>query len=354
MRTIALIKRIFIQMLREKRTLALLFVAPLFILSLMYILFNGEEVEPKIGVIGIDKSLHNQLIQSGLQLEEYTVGSDVSDLVLEEDLDGILQENQSRYELTLLNSDPTKSKSIQMRVNQVMAANAQLEIMKEIGTDWKKSPQVELNTAFIYGNQETSFFDVLSPILVGFFVFFFVFLISGIGLLKERTTGTLERLLSTPVRRGELVAAYLIGYGIFAVIQTFLVVFYSIMVLDMVLVGSIWLVIIVNLILALVALSLGTFLSAFAASEFQMMQFIPVIIVPQLFFSGIFPLDGMADWLQALAKVMPIYYAADALTGIMYKGYGVFEIGENLLVLVVFALIFILLNIAVLKRYRSL
>ena len=62
-----------------------------------------------------------------------------------------------------------------------------------------------LDTNYIYGNSETVFFDVLSPILIGFFVFFFVFLISGIGLLKERTTGTLERLMSTPIRRGEIV-----------------------------------------------------------------------------------------------------------------------------------------------------
>ena len=65
----------------------------------------------------------------------------------------------------------------------------------------------------MYGSSETVFFDVLSPILIGFFVFFFVFLISGIGLLKERTTGTLERLMSTPIRRGEIVTAYLVGYG---------------------------------------------------------------------------------------------------------------------------------------------
>ena len=81
-----------------------------------------------------------------------------------------------------------------------------------------------METNYVYGSSETVFFDVLSPILIGFFVFFFVFLISGIGLLKERTSGTLERLMATPIRRGEIVTAYLIGFGIFAVIQTMIVV----------------------------------------------------------------------------------------------------------------------------------
>ena len=78
-------------------------------------------------------------------------------------------------------------------------------------------------------------------------------------------------------------------------------------------VGSVWNVILINLLLALVALSLGTLLSSFAASEFQMVQFIPIAVIPQVFFAGIFPLEGMADWLQSIGKIMPMYYAADAL-----------------------------------------
>jgi ABC-2 type transport system permease protein len=207
---------------------------------------------------------------------------------------------------------------------------------------------------YVYGDSDTVFFDVLSPILVGFFVFFFVFIISGIGLLRERTTGTLERLMSTPIRRWEIVTAYLVGYGIFAVIQTMIVVFYAINVLDIVLVGSIWNVLLINLVLALVALSLGILLSTFAASEFQMIQFIPIAVIPQIFFAGIFPLEGMADWLQAVAKVIPMYYAGDALKGVMYKGFSLSDISGDLLALVIFAAIFIVLNIFSLKKYRSL
>lgn len=287
MRIRALIKRICEQMLRDKRTLALLFLAPLLVLSLMHYLFNhtGDAADAKIGVVGLPPQLTASLEQQG------------------------------------------------------QAAT---------------SPKPGVTVEYVYGSENTTFFDTLSPILIGFFVFFFVFLISGIGLLRERTTGTLERLMSTPVRRGEVITGYLAGYGIFAFIQTVIVVIYATMVLGMNLSGSIWYVLLTNLLLAFVALSLGILLSTFAASEFQMVQFIPLVIIPQIFFAGIFPLEHMDTWVQVLARIMPLYYGADALKSVMYKGLGFPDIAFDLSVLVLFAALFILLNIVALRKYRKL
>ncbi|MCM3763381.1 ABC transporter permease [Neobacillus niacini] len=351
MRIRALIKRICQQMLRDKRTLALMFVAPLLILTLMYFLFNGNNVDPKLGVVGIDESLVRILKKADIKVEKLDQAE--SSTVVERDLDGLLQQDNGKMELTLQNDDPTKAKGLQAKVNQAVASLAQANlIQKNPALAGMTAPQMDID--YVYGDKDTVFFDVLSPILVGFFVFFFVFIISGIGLLRERTTGTLERLMSTPIRRAEIIIAYLTGYGIFAVIQTIIVVLYAINVLDIVLVGSIFHVILINLLLALVALSLGILLSSFAASEFQMMQFIPIAVIPQVFFAGIFPLEGMAEWLQAFAKVMPMYYAGDALKGVMYRGAGLSEISGDLLALGIFAVIFITLNIFALKKYRTL
>jgi len=351
MRTVALIKRICLEMVRDKRTLALLFVAPLLILSLMYLLFNGESADPTLGVVDIDQNLVEVLVDANINVKEYEKAT--NETVVKDGIDGLLQMKDERLELTLQNSDPSSAKALQMKINQAIATQIQIQLIGKTFApiDMTKN---NLDINYIYGNSETVFFDVLSPILIGFFVFFFVFLISGIGLLKERTTGTLERLMSTPIRRGEIVIAFLVGYGIFAIIQTVIVVFFSINVLDIVLVGSIWNVIVINLLLALVALSLGILLSTFAASEFQMVQFIPIAVIPQIFFAGIIPLEGMADWLQSIGKIMPVYYAADALKGVMYKGYGLNEVSGDLFALIVFATIFIVLNLFALKRYRAL
>ena len=95
-------------------------------------------------------------------------------------------------------------------------------------------------------------------------------------------------------------------------------------------------------------------MSSFANSEFQMIQFIPIVLVPQIFFSGIFPIEGMADWLKGLAYIMPLYYVADALKGIMYMGLGLADLVKNILILVGFCATFIMLNLFALKKYRKL
>ncbi|WP_042354002.1 ABC transporter permease [Bacillus rubiinfantis] len=351
MRISALMKRIFRQLLRDKRTLALMFVAPLLILTLMYFLFNGNTVDPKLAVVGIDQSLIKGLEKADIVVTEYEKAG--SRTIVDDDVDGLLQLNKGNMTLTLRNDDSSKAKALQMKVNQVIAAQAQAKLVQQNPAAAGMIAN-EIKTKYVYGNKHTDIFDMLSPILIGFFVFFFVFIIGGIGLLRERTTGTLERLLATPVRRWELVTAYLAGYGTFAVIQTIIVVVYAITVLDIVLKGSIFLVILINILTALVALALGILLSSFAASEFQMMQFIPVAVIPQVFFAGIFPLDGMAEWLQAIAKVMPMYYAGDALKAVMYKGMGLSEISGDLIALTIFAAIFIVMNIFALKKYRVL
>ncbi|MGE7622578.1 ABC transporter permease [Viridibacillus sp. NPDC096237] len=344
MRIIALVNRIIQQMLRDKRTLALLFLAPLLILSLMYFIFHNEDSSPKLGVVGVETTIIKTLEKSNIEVKKYDHLTQKE--ALTENLDGWLTLENKRLSLTLQNDSPSKAKALQMQVKQALTS-------LQITSIPRKSPELAVTTNYVYGDEDTQSFDIISPILVGFFVFFFVFLIAGIALLKERTTGTLERLLATPIRRHEVVLGYLIGYGLFAIIQTSIVVLYAVKILDIVLIGSIWYVLLINLLLALVALSLGILLSSFASSEFQMVQFIPLVIVPQIFFTGLFPLEGMADWLLSIGKIMPLYYAADALTGVMYKGFTFTDISIDLGVLLLFSILFITLNFVALKKYRA-
>ncbi|MFC5405984.1 ABC transporter permease [Cohnella soli] len=352
MRIAALIRRIARQLFRDKRTLALLFVAPLLVLSLMYVMFNGSgnTSKPKLGAVNVPAPLMQALSNAELDVVPYTSAD--RQTIKEDGLDGLLLLENGKPKLILENSDPTQANMIRLKVGQ-MQALAATALNEQSRLPSAINPAQALPTEYVYGNADSTFFDVLSPILVGFFVFFFVFLIAGIGLLRERTTGTLERLMSTPIRRGEVIGGYLAGYGIFAVAQTVIVVLFAVNVLDISLVGSIWNVLLINLLLALVALSLGILLSTFASSEFQMVQFIPIVVVPQIFFSGIFPLDTMAAWLQVIAHAMPLYYAAHALKGVMYKGFGFGDIAFDAAVLALFAIVFIALNAIALRKYRK-
>ncbi|MFF2754556.1 ABC transporter permease [Psychrobacillus sp. NPDC058041] len=367
MRTIALVKRICIQMIRDKRTLALMMVAPLVILTLLHYLLSADSSSPKLGVHGVEKSLIEQIKEKDIEVVLYDELINTNQVILNDNLDGLLQIEGDSIHLTLTNDHPSTSKLLQIKITQAISIeNAKTKsnnLNKFIQDIQSKLPNVparldqlntpEVDTSYIYGSDETTFFDQLSPILVGFFVFFFVFLISGIGLLRERTTGTLERLMATPIQRRDIVFGYLIGYGLFAIVQTLIVVLYSVKVLNIMLVGSLWNVVLINLSLALVALLLGILLSAFANSEFQMMQFIPIAIVPQVFFAGILPIEGMPTWMQIIAKCMPMYYGGNALVDVMYKGLGLESIRNDLFVLLGFAFIFIVLNILALKKYRK-
>lgn len=386
-RVMAIVKRIANQFRRDKRTLALMFIAPLILITLINYLFDGDAVDPKVGVQGVSSEMVAQLKDTDIKVEQYDAVSNVKNTIKSDDLDAFIKQDGADVQLTFENSDPGVSKQIQMKLQAALMAE-QKDAMKQLGKSMQETAakvqqslavvakqyavqtgqqldipkvnlqipdqqQLAISTDYIYGDADTTFFDTIGPIFIGFFVFFFVFLIAGISFLRERTTGTLERLMATPIKRWELETGYLLGFGIFALAQSIIVALYSIHVLDMVQMGSIWYVLLITLMLAMVALTLGILLSTFANNEFQIVQFIPIVIVPQVLFCGIFPLEGMADWLQWIAHIMPLYYGADALTSIMVKGEGFAGFATDFYILVGFALVFMILNIFALKKYRK-
>ncbi|SJM49728.1 ABC transporter, permease protein [Limosilactobacillus fermentum] len=211
------------------------------------------------------------------------------------------------------------------------------------------SATTHIKSTYRYGNSSTGYFTKILPIFMGFFVF----LISGIGLLRERSSGTLDRLLATPVRRGEIVTGYMVSYGVVAIIQTLLIVITTVWLLKVQIVGDLALVFLINILLALAALAMGIFISTFASSEFQMMQFVPIVVMPQVFFSGIVPLDALPNWIQVISKILPLTYAGNAMNDVIMKGQGVETIAGGLGVLVLFIVFFMVLNVVGLKRYRK-
>ena len=196
-------------------------------------------------------------------------------------------------------------------------------------------------------------FDNLAPLLVSFFVFFFVFLISGISLVNERSSGTLMRMLVTPVRRTEIVAGYTLAYGFLALLQTSLIVLWTRYVLQMQILGNFIFVLLINLLIALIALLIGLLLSALAKTEFQFIQFVPIAVVPQFLFSGIINVDTMAEPLRWIAHLMPLYYGVYALQKVVKQGMGLSQIGNNLLILGGLALVFYVANVVALKGLRK-
>ena len=116
--------------------------------------------------------------------------------------------------------------------------------------------------------------------------------------------------------------------------------------------GNYGLLLLVNLLTASVALALGLLLSSFSRSEFQLIQFIPLVIIPQIFFSGLFDLSDAPNWVEFINRIVPLTYAAEALQNVMTRGYTILDIWPNLLILSGFVIVFFLLNMRVLKKQR--
>ncbi|WP_070120498.1 ABC transporter permease [Bacillus marinisedimentorum] len=340
MRIRALIIRISRQILRDKRTLALLFLAPAFVLWLMSLVFNGEEYHAEIAVTDMPDRIIEQLKEAGAEIREVDK-QEAMEALSESELDAYVTMEGSRFSIMLEGSDPSANTAVMM---------AMQEALQEMDPSGKKE---KLDVKYLYGSGELELFDNIGPVLIGLFIFFFVFLLSGVSFLRERTTGTLERMLAAPIRRWEIVAGYIAGFGLFATIQAGWITWFSVQVLDILMAGSIWYVMLTAFLLAMTALTLGTLLSAFANNEFQMFQFIPLVIVPQVFFSGLFSLETMADWLTGFSKIMPLTYGADAMREVMIRGKGWEAIALDLYVLIGFSLVFMLLNILALKKHRK-
>ena len=177
--------------------------------------------------------------------------------------------------------------------------------------------------------------DLLAPVFIGYFAYFFVFLLTGVSFLRERIGGTLERLLATPIARGEIVVGYSLGFSLFATLQVAVLLAFSLM--DLGGAGDRaaarlphrpgravgrppLLAFAITLVLALGAVSLGIFLSTFARNELQIVQFIPVVIVPQALLAGIiWPVESLPAPLQPIAHLLPLTYAVEGLRGVCWR-----------------------------------
>ena len=365
MRILAISKKVLKELLRDKRTLAMMFVAPILIMWLMNVMFSASSTTSVIiAAVDVPSSLIENLDDvEHVAVEKYTSAKAAQKDLDNQEVDAILTVDDDTYDVTYANTDSSKTALTRQAIKSVLSWSITNQFMSQVKEAVAETPSLAslLPTSNVsstdltedYGDENTGFFAKMIPILMGFMVFFFVFLISGMALLKERTSGTLDRLLATPVKRSDIVFGYMISYGIIAVIQTVVIVLSTIWLLDIEVVGNIINVIIVNFVLALVALAFGVLLSTLAKSEFQMMQFLPLVIMPQLFFSGIIPLDSMADWVQHIGKILPLSYSGDALTKIIMYGDGFNSVAFDLLILLIFLVGLPTAHIIGLQRYRK-
>jgi len=165
----------------------------------------------------------------------------------------------------------------------------------------------------LFGRDSSVFQEVGTPML-GLFPFITMFLVTSVTMLRERTSGTLERLMTMPLHKIDIVAGYAFAFALVAVVQATVVSLLALGLLGLDVAGPNWLVVVLAVANAILGSTLGLFVSAFAETEFQAVQFMPAVVLPQILLCGLFvPRDQMAAWLRAISYALPLTYAYDAL-----------------------------------------
>ena len=203
--------------------------------------------------------------------------------------------------------------------------------------------------AWLFVDQEQLFQNFGAPILA-LFPFVVMFLITSITTLRERRSGTLERLMTTPLGKGDFIAGYALAFGAAAVLQALITVGFAVWVCGLTVDGPLWQLGLVAVIDALLGTALGLLASAFARTEFQAVQFMPVLVFPQMILGGVFmPRDKMPDVLQAISDWLPLSYAIDAVNAVTAGDEG-WDVFGPVLIVLAFVLGAIVLGAVTLRR----
>jgi ABC-2 type transport system permease protein len=339
----AVARRIVLQFRRDHRSLGLLFVAPIVVLTLVGALW-GSSTTSTVRVVSVG-DVEPQLFEAlrGTEIELTALDPDAAIEALKAGhADAIVEFDDNAATVTVEGSDPTRTAAV---VGQVEAALTHLIL------DVPLTAFVKVN--YLYGGPDYTVLDYLAPVLIAVFAFFFIFLLSTVSFLRERTSGTLERLLATPLTRGELVLGYLGGFALFALLQALVILAFTVFVLKVQYRGNLATIFVVEAVLVVGAVSLGLAISAFARNELQAVQFVPLVLVPQIFLSGLLvPVEQLNDVLRALSTVMPLTYANEALRSVMVKGFALTDplIVRDIGILAAFALLMAFAAIASIRR----
>lgn len=377
-RIMALAGRIIAQVLHDKRTLALIFIVPIVIMSILYLVQNSTSAVHTLAIVrptgtGSDRvnTLLNLMRPSSDKLKTIDINTSQVDTTLKNgtadaaivfppDFAQQLSQGQKpTVQVVLEGSDPVVANAMNDAANALLhqlgiglTTLAAQQPGQPVPSGLSQNlPFTTSAPRYLHGGPDYTFNDSIAPVFIGIFSFFFVFLLTSVAFLRERSQGTYERVLISPLTRPEMVIGYICGFALFALVQSLVILFFVVFVLRVHYSGNLALVFLVTVLLTVGSVNLGIFLSTFAQNEFQVIQFIPLVFGIQIFLSGVFwPIAQLPQALQPISYILPLTYANDALRGVMLKNDGIGDIAGQLTALLVFALLMIVLSSFTMRR----
>lgn len=358
-KALAVAGRILSQFRHDKRTIALMIVAPLVVLWLFSVLLGGGAYTPKVAVTDVPDAFLEELEEQDITLIQ-TDREDALAKLQNRDVDAVIsmKDDEAALEVQLEGgsrvANMTTSGMIADSMHN-MAVSGRESMKDKLPSEdilTQVMPIQDFSVSYLHGDEDWDLFDYTGPMFIGIFIFVFTFLTSGMSLVNERAAGTLERFLATPVKPLEILGGYAMGFGLFALIQSTVILTVALTLLDFPNAGSPLTVVVVAVSLAIASVTFGLLVSGLAKTGFQVIQLMILFVVPQILLSGIFDLSACPAWLQGLAGLLPLRYGVNALTDIMIRGRGFGDILGDLAVVWGFIVLFILAASMGLRKKR--
>ncbi len=386
LRFLMVTKKIFWNFRHDKRSLALMLLAPILSMMVFGIAFSGDMEDVKVVIVNLDQGYRTPVFNQSVKISQSVISNmdrDVLDISysssIEDGLKGV--EDGTYYSLIIFPENFTMNI---MAYKSAMASGNVTAIMgtTEHSTVSIRSDQAEVSVVSevnrlvmqaiaetmeqggfdvpidvdasdpVYGEGAT-FIDMFIPGIMGFTIFLLTTTLSLITFVGERTQGTLYRLMATPITEGEIILGYALAFSILGMAQVALLIAIAVLVFDVMVVGNLLLTFLIGSMLGMVSVSLGILLSSLARRESQAIQFYPLIVMPTFLLAGIFwPLESIPAYLRPLSYGIPVTYAIKGLRSVMVRGWGVAEIWPQLLALTLFATAFLLGAVLTLKMER--
>jgi ABC-2 type transport system permease protein len=375
-RTFAVTKRVFRDIKNDKRTIALMLLAPIFAMFVFGLAFSGDVEDVNVVVVNHDTGFQvpggenlslSQEIINNLDTKVLNIKYMSNDASAVGEVENgkayaviIFPENFTKTAYTGA-TNPSSNQSTQIVImadeSVVNIKNAIFSTVGDAATNTMEdqgiNPAVKVNSDPVYG-EGAEFIDFFVPGIMAFVVYLLTTLLTLLAFVGERTSGTLERILTTPVKESEIVCGYALAFGIVGTIQAAFLLAVGVLVFKIDVVGNVLLAFLVVALLAVVSQALGILLSSLAKREGQAVQFIPFIILPVFLLSGVFwPIEAIPTWLRPLSYLVPPTYAVDACRAVILKGWGLDKIWVDVAVLVAFAALFLVMAALSLKRKKD-
>jgi len=367
------------QIRHDRRTIGLVVFVPIIIMTLFGYTFAGEPSDIRVVVVNMDSgSVHTPHGDMHLDLGASVVDNldrDVLSIDTSDDLDWARQqvrdgrawaviyipENFTSEMASAASGNTSASPSITLYLDNsnvqiggavVKAVMGALEdTLRDMGPGMAFTDLVKKD--YIYG-EDASFMDFFAPGVMGMVGTIITILLTIVSLVRERKSGTLERIYASPVRPHEVALGYTMAFALISLLQSAEIIAVALLVFDLHIVGSALLVLFIVFLYAVCMQGLGTFLSTLAKNEFQAVQFVPMVMVPSLILAGVFwPLESMPSLMRPVAYFIPLTYELDALRSVMIRGWGAAQIAPDLAVLMAFGAVMFLLSAWVMKRRYS-